>query len=317
MVMLILKINVSNLVSNLCYLRKKTSSNFCAVVKGNAYGHGIEIARYMDDYVDSFAVANGDEAIKLRKFTSKPIYVLCPSEDINDNNVIYSATNKKDFCHKRICVKINTGMNRLGIFPQQAKAFFNECAKKNIEIESIYTHFSDVENATEQFDRFMQIECFFKRHACASNFLKLEPKFHLDMVRCGLAMYGYGDDALLPVLSAFTEVYNVLYVKKGERIGYSYTASNDMKIAVLGAGYADGIRRQKQLFFINGKTCETVGNVCMDMCFVNVNDLNVSPGDCAEYLGTHIKADQVANTNATIIYEILTSFGVRPRRIYE
>ncbi len=315
--MLTLKINISCLESNLCYLRKRVSCELCAVVKGNAYGHGLAIAHFIDDYIDSYAVANGDEAIKLRKITSKPIYVLCPSEDINDDNVIYAATSEKDFQHKRVCVKVNTGMNRLGILPSEVDAFLDLCVAKGIKVDSIYTHFSDFEYAPIQFDRFMNIDHCVKRHACASNFLKLPSEYQLDMVRCGLAMYGYGDEHLKPVMSAYTEVYAVLSVKKGERIGYSYVATNDMKIAVLGAGYADGIRRQKQMFCIKGKLCETVGNICMDMCFVNVSDIDVQTGDKAEFLGKNIDGICVANNNNTIIYEILTSFGSRPRRIYE
>ncbi len=317
MVMLTLKINVSNLIKNIKYLRQKTPAEFCAVVKGNAYGHGIEIVRFIDDYVDSYAVSCGEEARTLRKFTVKPIYILCPSDDIGDDNIIYTAMSEKDLRHKRICVKINTGMNRLGILPRETKSFMDLCDKKGVDVESIYTHFSDLEYAHEQFERFMQIDCNIKRHACASNFLKLDPRYQLDMVRCGLAIYGYGDENLLPVMSAFTKVYNVLNVAKGDRIGYSFVAPNDLKIAVLGAGYADSIRRQKQTFFIEGKKCETVGNVCMDMCFVNVTGVNVTPGDTAEFLGEHLYGIDVANTNKTIIYEILTSFGSRPRRIYE
>ncbi len=315
--MLTLKISLNNLAFNLCYLRQKTSEELCAVVKGNAYGHGIMLAKYINDYVDSFAVSCGDEAIALRRFTSKPIYILSPTEDIYDDNVIYSAMSEKDLHHKRICVKINTGMNRLGILPEKAKAFLDLCSSRNVKVDSIYTHFSDIEYAQTQFERFMQVDSSLKRHACASNFLKLDPLYRLDMVRCGLAIYGYGDEHLLPVMSAYTEVYNVLSVKKGERIGYSFVAQRDMKIAVLGAGYADGIRRQRQLFHIDGKICETVGNICMDMSFADVSDSDVKVGDIAQFMGDHIDGNDIAKRNGTIVYEILTSFGGRPRRVYE
>lgn len=315
--MLTLKINVDNLLYNVKYLTAQTSASFCAVVKANAYGHGMDIVKFINDYVDYFAVSSGEEALIARKFTRKPIYILCPSDDVEIDNVIYSAMSEKDLRHKQICVKINTGMNRLGILPNYAHSFLMLAKSKGAQIDSIYTHFSDIEYAPVQFERFMSVGGNYKRHAAASNFLQLDKAYHLDMVRCGLALYGYGNKQLKPVLSAFTKVYNVLSVKKGDKIGYSCTANSDMKIAVLAAGYADSIRRQQQYFYIDGKICPTVGNVCMDMCLVDVSGLNVKSGDCAEFLGKNISGDFVSRTNSTIIYEILTSFGCRVRRIYE
>lgn len=315
--MLTLHINVDNLIHNARLLRSKTSAKLCAVVKANAYGHGMQIAYYLNDYVDCFAVSSGDEAISLRQYTRKPILVLCPSEDVGDRNVIYSAMSERDLIHKRISIKINSGMNRLGILPEEYAAFEQKCKNSGAHIDSIYTHFSDVDNAHNQFKRFAEIKTHFMRHACASNFLHLDTRFHLDMVRCGLALYGYGHPELRPVMSASTQVYRVINVKKGDKIGYTLQADVNMKVAVLGAGYADSIRRSKQKFFINGKVCETVGNICMDMCLVNVSGLDVQNGDKAEFLSKNICGEAVANANNTIVYEILTSFGSRCRRIYE
>ena len=315
--MLTLHINVDNLIHNAKLLRSKTTARLCAVVKANAYGHGVQIVRYLNDYVDCYAVSSGDEAISLRQYTCKPILVLCPSEDVSDNDVIYSAMSERDLIHKRVCIKINSGMNRLGILPEEYAVFDKKCKKSGAHIDSIYTHFSDVDNAHIQFKKFAEIKTPYMRHACASNFLHLDKRFHLDMVRCGLALYGYGHPELKPVMSASTQVYSVIEVKKGEKIGYSLQSDTDMKVAVLGAGYADSIRRGKQKFYINGKVCNTVGNICMDMCLVNVTDLDVKRGDKAEFLGKNIGGEAVATLNNTIIYEILTSFGSRCRRIYE
>ncbi|MCH5164378.1 MAG: alanine racemase [Clostridiales bacterium] len=315
--MLTLTINVNNLIHNIKFLRQKTSAEFCAVVKANAYGHGLVVAKYINDYVDSFAVAQGEEAVQLRKFTAKPIYVLSPSVDVGDNNIIYSAMSKNDLRHKRVCVKINTGMNRLGILPEEANSFLKLCSELKTQVDSIYTHFSDVEYAPVQLERFMSVKGDYKRHAAASNFIKLDKSYHLDMVRCGLALYGYGDPELKPAMSAYTEVYNVLSVKAGDKIGYSNSAPRDMTVAVLGAGYADCIRRKQQSFYIGGKICATVGNICMDMCLVDVSGLKVKAGDRAEYLCENIGGETIAQKNNTIVYEILTSFGSRCRRIYE
>lgn len=312
-----LNINTKNLIHNALFLRSKTSAELCAVVKANAYGHGFRLVEILDDFVDSFAVSCGEEALQVKRYTDKPVYVLCPSIDVGDDNIIYCAMSEKDLFHKHICVKINSGMNRLGILPEQANDFLKLAKSRGAIVDSLYTHFSDVEYAPIQFNRFMKIKCYVKRHASASNFLALDRKYHLDMVRCGLALYGYGHSELKPVLSAFTEVYSVIDVKKGDKIGYSREAPENMKIAVLGAGYADGIRRSEQEFFVGGKRCKTVGNVCMDMCLVDVGETNVKAGDIAEYLGENIAGQTVADKNETIIYEILTSLGSRCRRIYE
>ncbi len=314
--MFTLHIGIENLLHNATYLRKQTSAALCAVVKANAYGHGLEIAKYLNDYVDSYAVAFGEEAARLRKFTDKEIYVLCPSADIGDDKVIYSARSENDLQHKRVCAKINTGMNRLGMAPNEFAEFEKLCISKNVEIESVYTHFSDADYAVVQFEKFKSVGIGYKRHCCASNFLLLDRKYHLDMVRCGLALYGYGN-GLKPVLSAYAPVYEVRNVKKGDKIGYSLTADRDMTVCIVGVGYADSIKRQKQYFFINGKVCETVGNICMDMCLVDVSGLNVKSGDTAEYIGRNIDGIAVAKQNNTIVYDILTSFGSRCRRIYE
>lgn len=315
--MFTLYINVDNLICNIRILKSKTNASFCAVVKANAYGHGFELAKYMSDYVDSFAVSSSVEVIELRKYTSKPIYVLCPSEDVGDINAIYCAYLPQHLTHEKVCVKINTGMNRLGITPSQTPEFLDLCARKNIKVDSVFTHFSDISYAKLQLSRFESIDCKVKRHAFASNFLKYPKSAHLDMIRCGLAMYGYGDEKLKPVLSAYTDVLNVLYVKNGDRIGYVEKATKDMKIAVLAVGYADCIRRQCQSFFINGKICSVVGNVCMDTCLVDVSDIQVKIGDKAQFLGENILGEQIASDNNTIVYDVLTSFGSRCRRIYE
>lgn len=312
--MLYLRIDLENLIYNAKYLRSKTSAELCAVVKANAYGHGMDIVKYLDDYADSFAVSCLDEAACVRKLTNKPIYVLSPSPDADIPDTIYCAVSEKDLCHKRICIKINSGMNRLGVLPSDANTLIGNAQSRGVSIDSLYTHFSSVDYAPVQFKRFMSVKGEFKRHACSSCFLQLGKEYHLDMVRCGLALYGYGDD-LRPVLSAYTKVYEVLNVKKGDRIGYSVSADRDMRVAVVGAGYAD-LPHGDHTFFIGGDFCKTVGRICMDMSLVEVGD-GVAAGDIAEFIGEHISARQIAERNGDIIYRILTSLGGRSKRIYE
>lgn len=314
--MLDLCINPQALIENAKFLRTRTNAELCAVVKANAYGHGIAVVPYLDRYVCSFAVSCADEACEVRKLTNKPIYVLSPSADAGIDDVIYCAARPEDLCHKQICIKINSGMNRLGVLPLNAPRLIELARRGGVHIDSLYTHFSSVDYAPKQFERFMSVKGDFKRHACASNFLYLDGRFHLDMVRCGLALYGYGNENLRPVLSAYSEVYSIHDVKKGDRIGYEAEADRDMKVAVLGAGYAD-LPHGDHTFYIDGHFCRTVGRMCMDMCLVDVSDIDVKVGERAEFIGEHISIEQVAKRNETIIYRILTSFGSRSRKIYE
>lgn len=311
--MFFLHINAPAVRNNIITIRTRTKNKFCAVVKANAYGHGLELCKYIDDLVDCYAVAWSCEAEALCNYTSKDIYVLNSDYDIGKKNIIYSAATKKDLLHKRICVKINTGMNRNGIYPQEFNDFI---ARRPLytEIESVYTHFCSVEYAKKQFEAFDALN-FPVKHCCASNCMVLPTKYFKDMVRVGLAMYGY-DYSLSPCMSVKAAISAVLSVKKGEHIGYgNFLAPVDMKIAVLEAGYADGLRRCENFFEVGGTVCKTVGSICMDVCMVDVSECELVPKQ-AIFIGDRLKIDDVAKRYGTIPYEVLTAFNGRNRRMY-
>ena len=111
-------------------------------------------------------------------------------------------------------------------------------------------------------------------------------------------------------------------VKKGETIGYggNFIVEKDMKIAILPLGYADGIHRSlghgKGKVFIQGKSCPTVGSICMDMCMVDLKNLTFGPGEPVEIIGPNQSIEELAESLGTIAYEVLTSIPTRVKRTY-
>lgn len=329
--MLTLEINISKLKKNLDYIRHKLDkTELCAVVKAEAYGHGFKIAEFIDPYCTSFAVASGTEASKLRAFTEKKIYVLggFDAETFADGvDIVYTVSSfdqiEKAEAYKvdKIALKVNSGMNRLGFSISEIPSALKIIKSKGLNLDSIYTHFFDPPSSiADQLKLFNSVDFTdLKRHCYASNFLHKKNENYFDTVRCGLAMYGYGNKGVTPILSAYARVVNVHKVKKGEFIGYGRTrALTDTTVAVVNAGYADGINRMNtgKNIEINGFLCPILGNICMDMCMVDVGGRNVSEGDKAYFISEKINAEELAERCNTIVYEILTSFRGRVRRIY-
>lgn len=330
--MLVLETNISKLRKNLEYILSKVgNSELYAVVKADAYGHGIKIAEYMKDYCNGFAVNNGYEARRLGKFYAGKIYILGGFEEsgfVGNENSVYTVSSFRQIekaakCGvKNVAIKVNTGMNRLGFSPQETDEAVASVKKNGMYIDSIYTHLFDptTENALRQLKSFRQIHCDgVKKHIAASNFLELGQEFGLDAIRCGLAIYGYGYKGVEPIAEAYSEIIDIHSVKKGDYIGYGrVTADKDMNVATIAAGYADGINRKNsgKNIEINGCFCPIVGNICMDMCMADISGLDAKEGDRAYFLSRRNNAEQLAENCNTIVYEILTSFGSRVRRIY-
>jgi alanine racemase len=145
----------------------------------------------------------------------------------------------------------------------------------------------------------------------------------MNMVRLGIGLLGY---AKLPelehALSLSTKISKVNRIHAGESLGYdrSFVADREMEIAVLPIGYADGFRRMfgngRAHVFINEQKCAILGNVCMDMCFVDVTGINAKAGDDVELIGPNISVYDWADWAATIPYEIITSLSSRLNRVW-
>lgn len=328
-------INQKNLVSNFEYVQKTSKKNICAVVKANAYGHGDKnVVKILDKKASFFAVQNLQEALNVRKYTNKSILILGYCYDIKmaiENNIsimvdnvetLKQITTIKTTKKVKIHIKINTGMNRLGIKKiKQFKQFLKIIkSNKNIVLEGVYTHCFSAKNkkiTKKQINRFLKfidkIPSRFNviKHIGGSNLIYYNLPKQIDCIRVGIMLYGYGDENLKPVMQITSQVVKTFEIKKGEYVGYEekFRAMQKTKIAVVALGYADGFFKQlayKKTFLICGKNCKILGPICMDMFMLDVSETNIKVGDC-------VLIFQNATNWAKILdkteYEILTNFN--------
>jgi len=303
------EIDRSALRHNLKAVRKLAGkAGIMAVVKANAYGHGLEeVVRVLDGGVEVFAVASLGEAIQLRKVLKRvPILLLSaalPSEygEIARRGFIptlssvhearlYARLAPKD---ASVHFKVDTGMGRLGARPEDALPTLKAILKSGLSVHSISTHLSSADSDAGTTRR--QLETFAKLldelqllapdaaiHALNSAGTMLHASEEGDLVRVGLALYGVSplpafQRLLRPVLSWKARVTFLHDIPKGHSISYggTFTAPRAMKVGVLPAGYADGYPRQVSdhgaTVLIGGKKCAVLGRVTMDQIMVDVS----------------------------------------------
>lgn len=306
-------------------------SRLCAVVKNDAYGHGIaHVARYLDNVVDCFAVGSIDEARQIG-FVSKDVLILIPQglantqTAINDDyilsldsfetlNTILAACAKTDRA-ARVHIKLDSGMSRLGFKPSDVeKLVFALRKNPQIAVEGVYSHFynGNTVDCDKQLGVFLPcaqvIESALNKrlikHIANSGGALLSNRYHLDMARIGLGLYGYGDDNLIPVKTARAKVVAVKDVCKGDVVGYgaNFKADCNLRIAVVNVGYAHGFARTLtgSQVLVNGVKCRTVA-VCMAMIMVDVSKAVVEVGDEVTLLG---KGVNISN-DVVSVYELL------------
>ena len=358
------EINLDAVRHNFNEIRRhiKPASKLCAVVKANAYGHGaIQVSKVaVECGADFLAVATVDEGLELRRAGfDVPILILglVPSSAagvVVENNLtatvadfelaekISAAAVKLDKLAK-VHLKLETGMGRIGIFPEDAV----ELAKKisalpNIELEGLFSHFADADSADRTFTR-RQIKIFAEtaekirsagveikiRHLAESAAILDIPEAHFDMVRAGIISYGlYPSDDVrrtIELRPAMKLVARVAYLKKisaGTSIGYGreFVAKRDSIIATLPLGYADGYIRAYKNFHveIREKLAPIAGRVCMDQTMIDVTDVDgVQVGDEVILFGSDkISIDDAAKHLGTINYEITCLISSRVPKIF-
>lgn len=302
-----------------------------AVVKANAYGHGLPIIDALSE-ADGFAVATVAEAAQLAELTDKSILILGRAEDaLLPANAIPSISSTDEIrtlryngWRGRVQIKVNTGMNRLGCRPETVRMLADCLAKAGMRIDGAFTHFyaaDDADSAARQFTAFDDATrgLSVRRHCCASNGIYLPAQYRLDASRPGLALYGYGGQDLRPVMRATAAIVALHFVRRGDNVGYGIMpAPAAMIVATVACGYADGYRRcdRPRTVTVNGADCPVVGQVCMDMFFADVTHVRCRVGDEAVVLGDN--AEQLAEAYGSIPYEVLTGFNrARGEYVYE
>ncbi|MEE9542768.1 MAG: alanine racemase [Thermodesulfobacteriota bacterium] len=360
-------INLENLKANFLSIKALTegSAQVMAVVKADAYGHGDKvISKALEENgCDQFGVAMLEEGIRLREAgLKKPIVVLgglLPGQGPDFFNfdltpVIYDLSTARRIdriageieTRKKVHVKIDTGMGRLGILPQEVDEFFAEFKElTNIELEGLMSHYADMEVEDKTFsrgqlDRFLEVIEVVRSMGFTPKFTHMSnsaaivdfKESHMDMIRAGLMLYGVYPAArfedkikLKPVMELHTQIICIKKIPKGSSVSYgrTFVAERDSLIATISAGYADGIPRRlsnKGTALVRGSRAPIAGTVCMDMTMLDVTDVDgVEVGDSVVLIGAQgteeITALQVADLVGTIPYEILCNIGARVPRV--
>lgn len=240
-----------------------------------------------------------------------------------------------------IHVKLETGMHRLGFKDFELDQLTDKLNTMDVKVQSIFSHLSSSDVPDEQEFTLNQIKIFEKNSRYLINQLGYQPLRHIlnsagitnyaahqyDMVRIGIGMIGESSNKnikkqLQDSVSFKTVVSQISEVEQGESVGYSrkFRAEHHTKIATIPVGYADGIPRmlgnKVGSVGINNTLCPIVGNVCMDMMMINVDNVNVKEGDSVVIFNSHPTLEEFATYCNTITYEVLTSISPRVKRIY-
>jgi len=343
-------------------------TTFMGVIKADAYGHGaVQIAKYLiqKHQVNYLSVALLDEAIELRNAGIEiPILILSPIEIENAKIAIkYDLTmtvftttlaaqinrevkllNKKAHVH----LKVDSGMSRIGVLTkEEAKKVLDTLNSDWVNIEGIYTHFSDADNMEDltftktQFSQFKDIYTYLEdrgysfkyKHCCNTAATIRFPEFHLDMVRVGIGLYGYHADEsmddeldLKPVMTLKSYLGYIKELGAEKSIGYarSYTTDRKKIIGTIPIGYADGVPRHlsnQGHFIVAGNRAPIVGRVCMDQTMLDLTDIsNVKLEDTAILFGDTEKGCpslyDIAEMTYRFHYELLSNVHHRVPRIY-
>jgi alanine racemase len=327
--------NVARLRS---YLQPRTQ--LLAAVKANAYGHGaVETARQLEGMgVAWFGVATAEEALELRAGgIGGRVLVFTP---VNDRlEVLIEA---RVGLEAAVHLKVDTGMGRLGLPPQRAidLAVTTDSAQ-GVRLEGVWTHYASADDADlthtrgqlSAFGMFLAgleghgIEVPLKHTANSSALIAL-PEAHFDMVRPGIALYGYHSSTFIeglepdlkPVMTLEAPVTFVKRIAAGTTISYGglWRAAQDTTIATVRIGYADGYPRAatgRAEVLIRGVRRPVAGRVCMDQLMVDVGTLDVAVGDRVTLFGPFgPTAEDVGAWGQSLSYEVLTRIGWRVQR---
>ena len=309
-----------------------------------------------DHRVDYLAVAVADEGSDLRKagITSSIIimnpeltafktmfdYKLEPEVySFHLLNELIKAAEKEGVTNFPIHIKLDTGMHRLGFTPDEIPELIERLKKQTAVIpRSVFSHL--VGSDAEQFDSFTrrQIEAFERasqelqeafphkilRHICNTAGIERYPA-QFDMVRLGIGLYGvdpFTNKIIHNVSTLKTTILQIHDVPKEETVGYSRKGhlERDSRIAAIPIGYADGLNRKlgngNAYCLVNGQKAPYVGNICMDVCMIDVTDIDCKEGDKAVIFGDDLPVTVLAEILGTIPYEILTSVSNRVKRVY-
>ncbi len=366
------KIDLDAICHNMEQMHRNLSekTQMIGVIKTDGYGHGaVQIGRELEkmSYVFGYAVATAEEAMILRHAgLKKPILILgytfsyCyedlirydirPTVFREDTIAELSACAQRMGKNVKVHVKVDTGMTRIGIRPDEnGIAFVNKLLHTDgIELEGMFTHFARADEAdkTSVKEQIRQIKIFMSdveerlhyhipvKHCSNSAGIVELPEANMDVVRAGITLYGLWPSPevsrdivdLKPVLSLKSHLVYVKEVEAGIPISYggTYVTPKKMRVATIPVGYGDGYPRglsNKGYVLIRGRKAPILGRVCMDQFMVSVDDIpDASEGDEVTLIGTdgvyQITMEELGELSGRFNYEFACDLGKRIPRVY-
>lgn len=336
------EVHLGNIRRNAQLFKKATCVKLCAVVKANAYGHGVEeVTLALSDIADCFAVALVDEGLQIRgsacgkdilvfspPITEEEAYTLAVNGFIATVSDLWTARLLVRVCEKyalpcRVHLKVNTGMNRYGM---NGSMLGKVCrflqSKPFVSVEGLYSHLYGTtrESAEKQRELFCQIQSICKRyfpgvcsHLSATFGATLGETFAFDMVRIGLGLYGYTPtETALPLQKGMSVKGKILSTRKVSYggVGYGEVLANKGEwISLVRGGYADGFLRKKE----NGAFGyeNNCNNLCMDVC------LRKGRKRRGVWIPLLVDAEKTAKATETIPYEVLCAATRRAEIVYD
>jgi alanine racemase len=340
------RIDSAALRHNLALMKARArSSRVWAVVKANAYGHGLARAARALAAADGLALIELEAAIDLRRAGEARVILLLqgvysPKEleavAANGLSIVVHSLEQLAMLEKMpaaaripVYLKLNTGMNRLGFSTTDAPGALERLKRRAGEI-ALMTHFADADGVsgvkwqTERFDAMTKGVALPRSLANSAAILRY-PETHADWVRPGIALYGcspFSDESaeklgLKPAMTLSSELIAIRELGPGDSVGYgrTFTAPAPMRVGVVACGYADGYPRHAPTgtpILVCGKRARTVGRVAMDMLFADLSGIpEAKIGSPVTLWGEGLSADEVAASAGTVSYELLCALSPR------
>lgn len=341
------RIDLSALERNLHAARRLTGARIMAVIKANAYGHGLLQAAEALQAADGFALLDIGDAVRLREAGYRQALLLLEGVFRQEDFALLAEYDIAAVLHSpqqltmldayprrnglSVWLKVNTGMNRLGFAVAEVPAIMSQLKQHPATRDvTLMTHFADADTArgvAVQLDQFNTLATSYKvpRSLANSAALLRYPATHADWVRPGIMLYGSSpfaqtsaaDLGLRPAMTLTSEIISTTEIHSGEQVGYGglFRADRNMRIGVVACGYADGYPRHAPTgtpVLVDGQRTRTLGRVSMDMLSVDLSALTgAGVGSRVTLWGEGMPVDEVAQAAGTISYELLCALAAR------
>lgn len=353
------EVNLEHLAQNIIAIKQIIPDNkkMMAIVKADAYGHGAKMLAQtmLASGVDAFGVSSVDEGLDLREAKIKaPILVvgavpvwaveaatqnniaisIFNDEHLNACKEVYKRTGKKPVVH----IKIDTGMNRIGVRAEDAVDFIKKVQRADfLTLEGIFTHLAaaeELEPTREQVNSWEEVISQIDTTGLLLHIQNTAGTFAYNiksnMVRVGISLYGLYPDLpqnnnkpnLKQILSLKARITNIHELRAGESVsyGHTYTAYESTRVATIPVGYADGVSRllsNKIVAKVNNETIRQIGNITMDQMMFDLGETEANIGDVVTLLDEKdLSLDSWAEILNTINYELTCRLKVRLPRVY-